>query len=214
MPERPHSSSSRATMAAPHDDPMIRHDRRNRQVYAATFIDAIVVKVWDGQVANLSIYVAIGVSLDGHRDVLDLWAGDGGEGAKFWMRMSVLADIRNKGTPDVFVRFRDGSKGLPEVVESVRPATTVQTCVIHLIRNTFRLSSRQHWDRVKHDLKPILPLRPRRRLKAAQGGCERRDLANAYLRCILKQFRIVTTTFDKLAGEYHAPQYGRREQRG
>ena len=123
------------------------------EVYAAVFIDAIVVKIRDGQVANRPIYAAIGVSLDGHRDVLGLWAGTGGEGAKFWM--SVLTDIRNRGTRDVFFLVCDGLKGLPEVVENVWPATTVQTCVIHLIRNTFRLSSRQHWDGLKHDLKPI-----------------------------------------------------------
>ena len=82
------------------------------EVYAAVFIDAIVVKVRDGQVANRPIYAAIGVSLDGHRDVLGLWAGTGGEGAKFWM--SVLTDIRNRGTRDVFFLVCDGLKGLPE----------------------------------------------------------------------------------------------------
>ncbi|MFJ7640756.1 IS256 family transposase, partial [Peribacillus sp. NPDC097225] len=117
------------------------------EVYAAIFIDAIVVKIRDGQVANRPIYAAIGVSLDGRRDVLGLWAGTGGEGAKFWM--SVLTDIRNRGTKDVFFLVCDGLKGLPEVVEHVWPATTVQTCVVHLIRNTFRLSARQHWDALK-----------------------------------------------------------------
>jgi transposase-like protein len=83
------------------------------EVYAAIFVDAIVVKVRDGQVANRPIYAAIGVSLDGHRDVLGLWAGTGGEGAKFWK--SVLTDIRNRGTRDVFFLVCDGLKGLPEV---------------------------------------------------------------------------------------------------
>lgn len=69
--------------------------------------------------------------------------------------MSVLTDIRNRGTRDVFFLVCDGLKGLPEVVENVWPATTVQTCVVHLIRNTFRLSGRQHWDALKHDLRPI-----------------------------------------------------------
>ena len=123
------------------------------EVYAAIFVDAIVFKVRDGQVANRPIYAAIGVSLDGSRDVLGLWAGTGGEGAKIWM--SVLTDIRNRGTRVVFFLVCDGLKGLPEVVEHVWPATTVQTCVVHLIRNTFRLSSRKDWDALKHDLKPI-----------------------------------------------------------
>ncbi|MGV9977637.1 IS256 family transposase [Micromonospora wenchangensis] len=123
------------------------------EVYAAVFIDAIVVKVRDGQVANRPFYAAIGVTLDGDKDVLGLWAGSGGEGAKFWM--SVLTDLRNRGVKDVFFLVCDGLKGLPEVVTNVWPATIVQTCIIHLIRNTFRLTSRKYWDEIKHDIKPI-----------------------------------------------------------
>jgi putative transposase len=123
------------------------------EVYAAIFIDAIVVKVRDGQVANRPIYAAIGVSLAGEKDVLGLWAGTGGEGAKFWM--SVLTDLRNRGVKDTFFVVCDGLKGWPEVVGDVWPLTTVQTCIIHLIRNTFRLASRKDWDAIKHDVKPI-----------------------------------------------------------
>jgi transposase-like protein len=123
------------------------------QVYAAVFIDAIVVKVRDGQVANRPFYAAIGVTLDGDRDILGLWAGAGGEGAKFWM--SVLTDLRNRGVKDVFFVVCDGLKGLPEVVSNVWPAAIVQTCIIHLIRNTFRLTSRRYWDELKRDIKPI-----------------------------------------------------------
>lgn len=122
-------------------------------IYAAVFIDAIVVKVRDGQVANRPFYAAIGVTLDGDKDILGLWAGSGGEGAKFWM--SVLTDLRNRGVKDVFFLVCDGLKGLPEVVTNVWPATIVQTCIIHLIRNTFRLTSRKYWDALKHDIKPI-----------------------------------------------------------
>jgi transposase-like protein len=123
------------------------------EVYAAIFIDAIVVKVRDGQVANRPIYAAIGVSLDGERDILGLWAGQGGEGAKFWM--AVLTDLRNRGVKDTFFVVCDGLKGLPEVVSNVWPEAIVQTCIIHLIRNTFRLTSRKYWDELKRDLKPI-----------------------------------------------------------
>ena len=123
------------------------------EVYAAIFIDAIVVKVRDGQVANRPIYAAIGVSLEGERDILGLWAGQGGEGAKFWM--SVLTDLRNRGVRDVFFVVCDGLKGLPEVVGNVWPAAIVQTCIIHLIRNTFRLTSRRDWDAIKRDVRPI-----------------------------------------------------------
>jgi putative transposase len=122
-------------------------------VYAAVFVDAIVVKVRDGQVANRPIYAAIGVSLAGEKDILGLWAGTGGEGAKFWM--AVLTDLKNRGVGDVFFLVCDGLKGLPEVVGNVWPLTTVQTCIIHLIRNTFRLASRRDWDALRRDVKPI-----------------------------------------------------------
>jgi transposase-like protein len=123
------------------------------ETYAAIFIDAIVVKVRDGQVANRPFYAAIGVTLAGERDILGLWAGTGGEGAKFWM--SVLTDLRNRGIKDVFFVVCDGLKGLPEVVSNVWPHAIVQTCIIHLIRNTFRLTSRKYWDEIKRDVKPI-----------------------------------------------------------
>jgi putative transposase len=123
------------------------------EVYAAIFVDAVMVKVRDGQVANRPIYAAIGVTLAGEKDILGLWAGTGGEGAKFWM--SVLTDLRNRGIKDVFFLVCDGLKGLPEVVGNVWPLTTVQTCIIHLIRNTFRLTSKRDWDALRRDVKPI-----------------------------------------------------------
>jgi putative transposase len=123
------------------------------QTYAAIFIDAIVVKVRDGQVANRPFYAAIGVTLAGDRDILGLWAGAGGEGAKFWM--GVLTDLKNRGVKDAFFLVCDGLKGLPEVVSNVWPQAIVQTCIIHLIRNTFRLTARQYWDEIKRDLKPV-----------------------------------------------------------
>ena len=123
------------------------------EIYAAVFIDAIVVKIRDGQVANRPVYAAIGVTLDGGKDILGLWAGTGGEGAKFWM--SVLLDLKNRGLRDVFFLVCDGLKGLPAVVANVWPQTIVQTCIIHLIRNTFRLASKRDWDALKRDVKPI-----------------------------------------------------------
>ena len=122
-------------------------------IYAAIFIDAIMVKVRDGQVANRPVYAAIGVTLGGEKDVLGLWAGTGGEGVKFWM--CVLTDLRNRGVKDAFFVVCDGLKGLPEVVGNVWPQTIVQTCIIHLIRNTFRLASKKDWDAIKRDIKPI-----------------------------------------------------------
>jgi putative transposase len=122
-------------------------------VYAAVFIDAIVVKVRDGQVANRPVYAAIGVTLAGEKDILGLWAGTGGEGAKFWM--AVLTDVRNRGVTDVFFLVCDGLKGLPDAVGNVWPLTTVQTCIIHLLRNTFHLASKRDWDALKRDIRPV-----------------------------------------------------------
>jgi transposase-like protein len=93
-------------------------------------IDAIVVKVRDSQVANRPVYVAIGVNLDGERDVLGLWLGPtGGEGAKQWM--SMLSELRNRGLQDALIVCCDGLKGLPEAIRVTWPAATVQTCVVH-----------------------------------------------------------------------------------
>src|SRR6478672_371504 len=122
-------------------------------VYVAVFLDAIMVKVRDGQVANRPVYAAIGVTLDGGKDVLGLWMGSGGEGAKFWM--SVLTDLRNRGVRDVFFLVCDGLKGLPEVVATVWPETIVQTCLVHLLRNTYRLASKRDWDALKKHVTPI-----------------------------------------------------------
>jgi len=122
-------------------------------VYPVIFVDAIYVKVREGQVANRPIYVAIGVTVEGVRDILGLWVGDGGEGAKYWAH--VLTEIKNRGTKDVCILVCDGLSGLPEAVSSVWPQTIVQTCVIHLLRNSFRYASRKDWPAVAKDLKPI-----------------------------------------------------------
>jgi transposase-like protein len=123
-------------------------------VYAAVFIDAIYVKVRDGQVGNQPFYAAIGVDLNGRRDVLGLWAGHGGgESAKFWL--AVLTDLKNRGVRDIFFLVCDGLKGLPDSVAAVFPATIVQACVIHLIRATFRYASRKYWDQLAKDMRKI-----------------------------------------------------------
>jgi putative transposase len=123
------------------------------RVYPVVFVDAIVVKIRDGQVTNRPVYVAIGVTVNGERDILGLWAGDGSEGAKFWL--SVLTEIKNRGVEDVCILVCDGLKGLPDSVTTVWPLTTVQACLLHLIRNTFRYASRRDWDAIGKQLRPI-----------------------------------------------------------
>ena len=122
-------------------------------IYPVIFIDCIVVKVREGQVANRPIYVAVGVTVDGSRDILGLWAGDGGEGAKYWHH--VLTEIKNRGTKDTCIVVCDGLTGLADAVSSVWPQAIVQTCVLHLLRNSFRYASRKDWPAIAKDLKPI-----------------------------------------------------------
>ena len=122
-------------------------------VYPVIFIDAIVVKVRDGQVRNKPIYVVVGVTVNGERDILGLWAGDGGEGAKFWLQ--VLTELKNRGVQDVCIAVCDGLKALPDAITTVWELAVVQACIIHLIRNTFRFASRKYWDQVAHDLRPV-----------------------------------------------------------
>jgi transposase-like protein len=124
-------------------------------VYAVMFVDAIQVKIREGQVANRPIYLALGVTADGTRDVLGLWAGEhgDGEGAKFWLR--VLSEIKNRGTKDVLMLVCDGLKGLPDAVNSVWEKTIVQTCIVHLLRNTFKYASKRDWAQVAKDIKPV-----------------------------------------------------------
>jgi putative transposase len=100
-------------------------------VYAVLFIDVINVKIRDGNVANRPIYVILGVTADGERDILGLWAGEhgDGEGAKFWLR--VLAEVKNRGTRDVLMVVCDGLKGLPDAIAQVWPQAVTQTCVVH-----------------------------------------------------------------------------------
>lgn len=123
-------------------------------VYPVIIIDAIVLKVREGTVANRPVYVAMGVNLEGFRDVLGMWVGpSGGEGAKQWITM--LTDLKNRGILDACIVCCDGLKGLPEAINAVWPEAIVQTCVVHLVRNSLRYSSRQHWQKITAQLRRI-----------------------------------------------------------
>ncbi|WP_085067328.1 IS256 family transposase [Catenuloplanes japonicus] len=122
-------------------------------VYPVVFLDAINVKIRDGKVANRPVYVAMAVTVDGTRDILGLWAGDGGEGAKFWY--TVCTELKNRGVTDVLMAVCDGLTGLPDAINQVWPQTVVQTCVVHLLRNSFRYAARQDWDPIAKALKPV-----------------------------------------------------------
>ncbi|WP_399171313.1 IS256 family transposase [Streptomyces sp. TLI_171] len=122
-------------------------------VYPVVFIDCVHVKLRDGQVANRPIYVALAVTVEGTREILGLWAGDGGEGAKYWLH--VLTEIKNRGVADVCMVVCDGLKALPDAIAAVWPQAVTQTCIVHLIRASFRYAARQDWDKISKALKPV-----------------------------------------------------------
>jgi transposase-like protein len=132
----------RAWQARPLDD-----------VYPVVFLDAFVLKIREnGSVSRKACYLALGVRLDGQRDVLGMWFQDT-EGAKFWML--VLGDLKRRGVRDILICCVDGLTGFPEAIEAIFPLTTVQTCVVHLIRRSLRYVPRRELEKVAKDLRPI-----------------------------------------------------------
>ena len=125
------------------------------RVYPVVFIDCVNVTIREGNVANRPIYMAVAVTVDGERDILGIWAGEhgDGEGAKYWLR--VLSEIKNRGVGDVLMVVCDGLKGLPQAIETVWPQSITQTCVVHLLRNSFRYASKKDWGAIAKDLKPV-----------------------------------------------------------
>lgn len=135
-------------------DMAIWQNRPLDAVYPVLLIDAIVVKVRDAQVANRPVYVVIGVDLAGERDVLGLWLGPtGGEGAKQWATM--LTELRNRGLADALIVCCDGLRGLPESIRATWPQATIQTCVVHLVRNSLRYASKKHWSQITKAMRQI-----------------------------------------------------------
>jgi len=136
------------------DDMTAWQNRPLDRCYPVVLIDAIVIKVRDSQVANRPVYVVIGVNVDGERDVLGLWLGPtGGEGAKQWMTM--LTELRNRGIADALIVCCDGLKGLPDAIRATWPEATVQTCVVHLVRNSLRYASKKHWSQITGQMRVI-----------------------------------------------------------
>jgi putative transposase len=122
-------------------------------VYPVVFLDALVLKIREGgTVQRRACYLALGVTVEGERDVLGMWFQES-EGAKFWMQ--VLNELKQRGVNDILLCCVDGLKGFPEAIEAIFPATTVQTCIVHLIRHSLRYVPRREREQVARDLKPI-----------------------------------------------------------
>ncbi len=130
---------------------------RNRpldDMYPIVYIDALMIKIRDGIVTNRPAYLAVGVDLDGRKHVLGIWIGDSkGEGAKFWL--TVLSELKNRGVGDVLIVCCDGLKGLPDAIEAVWPQATIQTCVVHLLRASFRYAAWDTRSKIAAGLRPI-----------------------------------------------------------
>jgi putative transposase len=123
-------------------------------LYAVVLIDAIVIKIRGSQVANRPVYVAIGVNMVGERDVLGMWIGpSGGEGAKQWATM--LTELRNRGMHDALIVCCDGLKGLPDSIRATWPQATVQTCVVHMVRNSLTYASKKDWQPITRAMREI-----------------------------------------------------------
>lgn len=122
-------------------------------IYPVVFLDCIVVKCrQDGKVANLSVYLALGINMDGQKELLGIWMSRN-EGAKFWL--GVITELQNRGIKDIFIACVDGLKGFPEAIEAVFPQTQVQLCIVHMIRNSVRFVNWKDRKEVCADLKDI-----------------------------------------------------------
>ena len=140
-------------------------------VYPIVYLDALVVKIRDtGHVRNRAIYVAIGVNMQGNKEVLGLWASKA-EGAKFWLQ--VLTELKNRGVADIFIACVDGLKGFPEAIETVFPQAEVQLCIVHQVRASLNYVSWKQRKAVAADLTADLSGRHGRRRRTAAGRVRR-----------------------------------------
>jgi putative transposase len=122
-------------------------------LYPVVYLDALFVKMrQDGRVENRAVYVAIGIRMDGNKEVLGLWTSKT-EGAKFWL--TILTELRNRGLQDIFIACVDGLKGFPEAIESMYPHTLVQLCIVHMVRNSLNYVNWKERKIVARDLRAI-----------------------------------------------------------
>jgi putative transposase len=123
------------------------------EIYPILYLDATIVKVRsEGRVINKSAYLAIGINLEGIKDVLGIWI-EQTEGAKFWLK--IMTEIKNRGVRDIFIACVDGLKGFPEAIEATFPQAEVQLCVVHMIRNSLRYVSWKDRKALASDLKTV-----------------------------------------------------------
>ena len=122
-------------------------------VYPIVYLDCIVLKIrQDKQVINKSVYLALGVNMEGHKELLGMWLSEN-EGAKFWL--NVLTELQNRGVKDILIACVDGLKGFPDAINTVFPETQIQLCIVHMVRNSVRYVPWKDYKPVTVDLKRI-----------------------------------------------------------
>lgn len=135
------------------EDVHIWQSRPLDAVYPIVYLDCIVVKVnQDKRVINKAIYLALGVSLEGKKELLGLWISEN-EGSKFWL--NVLTELQNRGVTDIFIACVDGLTGFPDAIAAAYPKTKIQLCIVHMVRNSLRYVASKHMKEVATDLKTI-----------------------------------------------------------
>ena len=123
-------------------------------MYAIVYLDALHIKLKrDGKIENVAVYNVLGVDLEGKRDILSHWIGDGGEGANFWL--SVITDLQTRGVEDIFIAAVDGLSGFSDAIHSVYPKTKVQRCIIHQIRYSLKYVTWKDKKAFTADLKTV-----------------------------------------------------------
>jgi len=122
-------------------------------IYPIVYLDCIVVKIrQDKRVINKAIYLALGVNMEGHKELLGLWMSEN-EGAKFWL--NVLTELQNRGVKDILIACVDGLKGFPDAIQAVYPQTQIQLCIVHMVRNSMRYVPWKDYKAIAADLKQI-----------------------------------------------------------
>lgn len=135
------------------EEVLLWQNRPLDEVYPIVYLDAVRIKVrHDSRVINKAVYLAIGVNMDGIKEVLGMWTAEN-EGAKFWLQ--VVTELKNRGVKDIFIACVDGLKGFPEAIESIFPKTQIQLCIVHMVRHSLNYVSWKQRKEVATDLKTI-----------------------------------------------------------
>ena len=122
-------------------------------IYPIVYLDCIVVKIrQDKPVINKAVYLALGVNLEGHKELLGMWLSEN-EGAKFWF--NVLTELQNRGVKDILIACVDGLKGFPDAINAAFPETQIQLCIVHMVRNSVKYAPWKDYKAVTTDLKQI-----------------------------------------------------------